>query len=363
MQRADSYGTIRLSKVQKHYGPIVAVSDVDLEVESGEFCVFVGPSGCGKSTLLRMIAGLEDITAGEIEIGGRMVNGIEPGDRGVAMVFQNYALYPHKTVFENMAFALRNERRPSHEINQRVRDAAEMLQIEPLLQRKPKALSGGQRQRVAIGRAIVRHPEVFLFDEPLSNLDAALRGQTRTELAALHRRLGVTIIFVTHDQTEAMTLGDRIVVLRAGRVEQIGAPLDLYNTPINTFVATFIGSPPMNLISVEATPTGNGAVLLRLPGGTELISTCPREAPLPTVLGVRPEHLALDHSGGPGAIKAEVELVEHLGIATVISVRTDAGPLRLQIAGQNPVRLGDRVAIVTAGPLHLFDENGQRCCA
>ena len=231
----------------------------------------------GSQLYFAMIAGLEDISSGEIEIGGRLVNGMEPGDRGVAMVFQNYALYPHKTVFENMAFALRNERRGSDEIERRVRDVANMLQLTSLLDRKPKALSGGQRQRVAIGRAIVRDPLVFLFDEPLSNLDAALRGQTRAELAALHKRLGATIIFVTHDQTEAMTLGDRIVVLRNGRVEQIGTPLDLYNYPLNTFVATFIGSPPMNLLPVEVSRRGADEVLMRLPGGGQIISKFPQE--------------------------------------------------------------------------------------
>jgi ABC-type sugar transport system ATPase subunit len=357
----QSSGTIRLSNVQKRYGTVQAISNVDLEVNSGEFCVFVGPSGCGKSTLLRMIAGLEEITGGEIEIGGRVVNGMEPGDRGVAMVFQNYALYPHKTVFENMAFALRNERRPAKEIDKRVRDVANMLQIAPLLGRKPKELSGGQRQRVAIGRAIVRDPEVFLFDEPLSNLDAALRGQTRAELAALHRRLGVTIIFVTHDQTEAMTLGNRIVVLRDGRVEQIGTPLDIYNMPLNTFVATFIGSPPMNLLPVKASRRGTNEIVMRYGSGAELASRCAPDANLPTVLGIRPEHLALGDPVTPGVIDASVELVEQLGVATIVTVQSDAGTLRLQLAGQQQLHPGERIAVVPAGPLHLFDIDGRRC--
>jgi ABC-type sugar transport system ATPase subunit len=358
---AGSGGTVRLIGVSKQFGQFAAIRGVDLDVRSGEFCVFVGPSGCGKSTLLRMIAGLEEVSAGDIEIGGRRVTQLEPGDRGVAMVFQNYALYPHKTVFENMAFALRNERRPNGEIKQRVHDVAEMLQIGQLLRRKPKQLSGGQRQRVAIGRAIVRNPEVFLFDEPMSNLDAALRGQTRAELAALHRRLGVTTVFVTHDQTEAMTLGDRIVVLRDGKIEQVGAPLDIYNAPCNTFVATFIGAPPMNLIPAEPLGRSADGIRVRLAGGVELTVPGATAAANPVLVGIRPEHLAPAPAGSAGAIAAEVELVEHLGATTIVSARSQAGQLCLQLAGQQPVRAGERIDVAPCGKLHPFDHNGLRC--
>src|SRR6478609_7835191 len=237
---------LKLQNIVKRFGQIEVIHGVSLQIEDGEFVVFVGPSGCGKTTLLRSIAGLEEATEGEVWIGGRQVNDIDPANRGVAMVFQTYALYPHMSVEENMGFGLRMAKRPKHEIKERVARAAEILQLTPYLKRRPKELSGGQRQRVAIGRAIVREPEIFLFDEPLSNLDAELRVQMRVELSRLHKRLGATMIYVTHDQTEAMTMADKIVVLRAGRVEQVGTPLDLYNEPANRFVAGFIGSPKMN---------------------------------------------------------------------------------------------------------------------
>src|SRR6218665_1652369 len=251
---------VRLTDIRKSYGSLEVIKGVNLEVSSGEFVVFVGPSGCGKSTLLRMIAGLEDITSGELTIGGTVMNDVDPSKRGIAMVFQSYALYPHMTVRENMGFALRFAGVAKDEVDRRVNEAARILELGPLMERKPKALSGGQRQRVAIGRAIVRNPDVFLFDEPLSNLDAELRVQTRVEIAKLHQTLGNTIVYVTHDQTEAMTLADRIVVLRAGLVEQIGTPVELYNDPDNEFVAGFIGSPRMNFM--QAKVSGDGSALL-----------------------------------------------------------------------------------------------------
>ncbi|MDC3109225.1 sn-glycerol-3-phosphate ABC transporter ATP-binding protein UgpC, partial [Alphaproteobacteria bacterium] len=271
---------------------------VDLDINSGEFIVFVGPSGCGKSTLLRMIAGLEDITEGEISIGGEVVNEIIAAERGVAMVFQSYALYPHMTVFNNMAFALKQAKTPVDEINRRVLEAAKILQIESLFERLPKQLSGGQRQRVAIGRAIVRNPKVFLFDEPLSNLDAALRVQTRIEIAKLHSQLTATMIYVTHDQVEAMTLADRIVVINQGVIEQVGTPIELYNSPKNQFVAEFIGSPKMNMINIH---NGEKFDLINLnpPGETSKI-------------GIRPEHLSLANSGSH-KLKGTVRHIENLG--------------------------------------------------
>ncbi|KDR91211.1 ABC transporter ATP-binding protein, partial [Agrobacterium tumefaciens] len=248
---------LSLNNVVKRYGALEVIHGANLEVKDGEFVVFVGPSGCGKSTLLRMIAGLEDISGGDIVIGGRTVSDADPADRGIAMVFQSYALYPHMTVAENLSFGLRMNGNPKADTQKRVNRAAEILQINELMQRRPKQLSGGQRQRVAIGRAIVREPQVFLFDEPLSNLDAELRVQMRVEISRLHKQLGTTMIYVTHDQTEAMTLADKIVVLRAGNIEQVGAPLDLYDDPANRFVAGFVGSPKMNFL--EATIVGSGA--------------------------------------------------------------------------------------------------------
>ena len=247
---------VRLTDIRKSFGALEIIKGVNLSIEDGEFTVFVGPSGCGKSTLLRMIAGLEDISSGKLEIGGALMNDVDPSKRGIAMVFQSYALYPHMTVRENMGFALRFAGQAKEEIDRRVAEAARILELDPLMDRKPKALSGGQRQRVAIGRAIVRHPDVFLFDEPLSNLDAELRVHMRVEIAKLHKTLKTTVIYVTHDQVEAMTLADKIVVLNAGRIEQVGAPMELYNRPANEFVAGFIGSPKMNFI--DAARLGDG---------------------------------------------------------------------------------------------------------
>jgi ABC-type sugar transport system ATPase subunit len=289
---------VNLKELKKNYDKTEVIHGVDLDIRSGEFIVFVGPSGCGKSTLLRMIAGLEDITEGEISIGGEVVNKIIAAERGVAMVFQSYALYPHMTVFDNMAFALKQAKRPKDEIQSRVLEAAKILQIENLFERLPKQLSGGQRQRVAIGRAIVRDPKVFLFDEPLSNLDAALRVQTRIEIAKLHNQLTATMIYVTHDQVEAMTLADRIVVINKGIIEQVGTPIELYKNPRNQFVAEFIGSPKMNIIDLV---NGQGSNMINV--------TLPSEA---LKLGIRPEHLRLA-SNGSTKIKGNVRHIENLG--------------------------------------------------
>ncbi len=306
-----------LKSLKKSFGAVEVIKGIDLEVKSGEFCVFVGPSGCGKSTLLRIIAGLEQATAGEIWIDGREVTGAEPSDRGIAMVFQSYALYPHLTVRENIGFGLSLARLPKDQIRARVDAAAAALQLGPLMDRKPKALSGGQRQRVAIGRAIVRDPKVFLFDEPLSNLDAALRAQMRIELTDLHRRLGATMIYVTHDQIEAMTMADKIVVLNAGRIEHVGTPMQLYNHPATPFVAGFIGSPKMNLFT----------------GETARALGC-------TTYGIRPEHLALSPTAGTW--QGKVRHIEHLGADTVIYLDVPSlGELVARVAGEMAADRGD----------------------
>ena len=289
---------VTLKNIRKNYDKIEVIHGVDLDINSGEFIVFVGPSGCGKSTLLRMIAGLEDITEGEISIGGEIVNKIIAAERGVAMVFQSYALYPHMTVFDNMAFALKQAKTPVDEIQRRVTEAAKILQIENLFERLPKQLSGGQRQRVAIGRAIVRDPKVFLFDEPLSNLDAALRVQTRIEIAKLHNQLTATMIYVTHDQVEAMTLADRIVVINQGIIEQVGTPVELYNSPTNQFVAEFIGSPKMNMINLQDIRSLNLKNL-----------NVPSEA---SKIGIRPEHISLANNDSH-KLRGTVRHIENLG--------------------------------------------------
>ena len=289
---------VTLKNIRKNYDKTEVIHGVDLDINSGEFIVFVGPSGCGKSTLLRMIAGLEDITEGEISIGGEIVNKIIAAERGVAMVFQSYALYPHMTVFDNMAFALKQAKTPVDEIQRRVTEAAKILQIENLFERLPKQLSGGQRQRVAIGRAIVRDPKVFLFDEPLSNLDAALRVQTRIEIAKLHNQLTATMIYVTHDQVEAMTLADRIVVINQGIIEQVGTPVELYNSPKNQFVAEFIGSPKMNMINLQDIRSLNLKNL-----------NVPSEA---SKIGIRPEHISLANNDSH-KLRGTVRHIENLG--------------------------------------------------
>ncbi len=331
---------VTLKQAIKRYGDVQVIHGIDLEIEDGEFCVFVGPSGCGKSTLLRMIAGLEETSAGEIHIGARDVTRLDPSDRGVAMVFQTYALYPHMTVGENMGFGLKMNGVPASEIKEKVAMASDILKLGPYLDRKPKALSGGQRQRVAIGRAIVRGPEVFLFDEPLSNLDAELRVEMRVEIARLHKDIGATMIYVTHDQVEAMTLADKIVVLRAGRIEQTGAPLELYRDPDNRFVAGFIGSPAMNFLDGKVVPGG-----VEVPG---LGRTVAVEAQLPAAgtavtLGVRPEHLEVRR--GEGALSAE--LSEALGGVSYLHLDTPTGErMIVEERGDDRASEGDTVDVI-----------------
>ncbi|MEF2071106.1 ABC transporter ATP-binding protein [Consotaella aegiceratis] len=351
---------LSLHNVKKRFGSVEVIHGVDLSVEPGEFCVFVGPSGCGKSTLLRMIAGLEQITEGEITIGGRRVNEVDPSRRGVAMVFQTYALYPHMTAEQNMGFGLRMNGMPKAEVAARVAKAAGILQIGELLARKPKQLSGGQRQRVAIGRAIVRDPDVFLFDEPLSNLDAELRVATRVEIAKLHSRLdGATMIYVTHDQVEAMTLASKIVVLRAGRVEQIGSPMELYHRPANLFVAGFIGSPKMNFFPVDVEQNGRRA-WCRLHNGTtvELAVDDGVRADTAATLGVRADQLALGDAG-TAPITGTVSVVERLGDAEFVYV-AGAGDKEIiaRFDGDVAVKVGSPIALDFKGRLHFFDEAG-----
>ncbi|MBP6901597.1 MAG: sn-glycerol-3-phosphate import ATP-binding protein UgpC [Burkholderiaceae bacterium] len=358
-------GAISLRKVEKTYGHGAkankVIHGVDVDIADGEFIVIVGPSGCGKSTLLRMVAGLEEITGGEIAIGGRVVNRLEPAERDIAMVFQNYALYPHMSVFDNMAYGLKIAKLPKPEIEQRVRKAARILELEALLERTPRQLSGGQRQRVAMGRAIVRQPAAFLFDEPLSNLDAKLRAQTRLEIQKLHRELGVTSLFVTHDQVEAMTLAQRMIVMNGGRVEQIGTPEAVYSRPATRFVASFIGSPPMNLLPGQA----QGQRFMAGQGGqgsqaSELVleALAPRDGAL--LLGVRPEHLAITPDG---AWTLPVENVEMLGAERLVYGRLGGEICTVRIDATLPApRPGDSVRIApAAGHVHWFDAgSGQR---
>jgi multiple sugar transport system ATP-binding protein len=348
--------SVRLTNIAKRYDDRQAViHGVDLDIADGELVVFVGPSGCGKSTLLRMIAGLEEISGGELHIGERLANHVPPAQRGLAMVFQSYALYPHMSVFENMAFALRLAGQKGAALNEAVERAAAILQITHLLQRKPKELSGGQRQRVAIGRAIVRKPEVFLFDEPLSNLDANLRVQMRVEISRLHQELGTTMIYVTHDQVEAMTLGQRIVILNAGRIEQVGTPWELYNHPANLFVAGFLGAPKMNFFKGEVASPHT----VRLAGGTELALAAAAPAGALVTVGVRAEHLAVGSAGG---IPAEVRHVEYLGDQSVVYCATPAGAdlvAARHAAGSAPPMPGTRITLA-ADPeaCHIFGQDG-----
>ena len=351
---------LKLNKVIKRFGEVQTIHGVDLDIKHGEFVVFVGPSGCGKSTLLRMIAGLETISDGEVIIDGLTVNDVSPSDRGIAMVFQSYALYPHMTVKENMSFGLRLAKKPKEEIELRVAEAARILKLEHLLDRLPKQLSGGQRQRVAIGRTIVRNPKVFLFDEPLSNLDAELRVQMRVEISKLHEQLGNTMVYVTHDQVEAMTMADKIVVLRDGRVEQVGAPLELYHNPVNQFVAGFIGSPRMNFLNAKVLQMDGSKATLELTGGEQFTMTLDRPVTVGDVLlmGIRPEHLEVDSTSDVN-IPLKVDVVEALGGSTFAYT---------QYAGE------DQVVVVTDGShiiprgktitasfklehVHLFDTN------
>ncbi len=353
--------TLTLRDLRKSYGPVEVIKGVNLDIADRELVVFVGPSGCGKSTLLRMVAGLEDITSGELRIDGKRVNEVGPADRGLAMVFQSYALYPHMTVRQNMGFALRLARVPKAERDRKVNEAARILQLEPYLERTPKDLSGGQRQRVAIGRAIVREPKVFLFDEPLSNLDAALRGQMRIELSRLHEELNATMIYVTHDQIEAMTMADKIVVLQAGRVEQVGSPLELYHHPANLFVAGFIGSPRMNLLPSQVVDAGASGTTVALPSGARIVVPASvgtaRQGDVVT-LGIRPEALRVDPDG---PIAGEVKLVERLGGLTLLHVTAEGDhQVTVQTEGGDPTRAREpvRLAVETAA-CHLFDKGGQ----
>ncbi len=353
--------TLTLRNLRKSYGPADVIKGIDLDVLEREFVVFVGPSGCGKSTLLRMIAGLEDITSGELQIDGKRVNDVGPADRGLAMVFQSYALYPHMTVRQNMGFALRLARVPKAERDRKVNEAARILQLEPYLERRPKDLSGGQRQRVAIGRSIVRDPKVFLFDEPLSNLDAALRGQMRMELLRLHEDLNATMVYVTHDQVEAMTMADKIVVLQAGLVEQVGSPLELYHHPANLFVAGFIGSPRMNLLPAQVTEVDRSGVTVTLPSGGRV--TVPTSAGTARqgdtiTLGVRPEGLHIDPAG---PIVGEVKLVERLGGLTLLHVTAEGGqPLTVQVEGSVSTRSHEPIHLsIDTAACHLFDKAGE----
>jgi multiple sugar transport system ATP-binding protein len=344
---------------------VTAVSDLNLEIGDGEFMVLVGPSGCGKTTSLRMIAGLEEITGGQISIGGTVVNDLPPRSRDIAMVFQDYALYPHKTVFENMAFGLRLRKRPEQEIRARVGEAADILQIDHLLQRRPRELSGGQRQRVAMGRAIVRKPKAFLFDEPLSNLDALLRAEMRVEIKKLHQQLGNTIVYVTHDQVEAMTLADRIVVLQAGKLVQYDTPDGIYNRPAAQFVAGFTGSPPMNFLPARI---GEGGRTVHLAGGVDLpvpasrASECAPHAGQDVTFGLRPEHITSARSGDANAVVVEgrVMLVEPLGSDTLALIRfgrgAGGGEMTGRFAPDAALRVGQAIPVSLAlDHLHLFD--------
>ncbi len=343
--------TIELKDVRKTYGGnIEAIKGVSLDIADGEMIVLVGPSGCGKSTLLRMVAGLESITGGDVTIAGKRVNALEPAERDIAMVFQNYALYPHMTVKQNLAYGLKNRGTPSDEIERRIAEAARALEIEPFLARKPRQLSGGQRQRVAMGRAIVRKPAAFLFDEPLSNLDAKLRVQMRVEIRRLQRSLATTSIYVTHDQMEAMTLADRLVVLNAGRIEQVGTPIELYEKPATTFVATFIGSPSMNLVKHGADSgwTRPGAAL---PSDVETI-------------GIRPEDIIVgDGSGDRGfGAKVQVMAVELVGAESYVhGSAEDGSSIVFRVPGRSAIAIGETVDLAAAPDrLHLFDRDGKR---
>ena len=346
---------VTLNRVVKRYGDVQVIHGVDLDIADGEFCVFVGPSGCGKSTLLRMVAGLEETSSGAIRIGSRDVTKADPAERGVAMVFQTYALYPHMTVAENMGFGLKMTGHPKADIDRKVAEASRILKLDDYLARKPKALSGGQRQRVAIGRAIVRGPEVFLFDEPLSNLDAELRVEMRVEIARLHREIGATMIYVTHDQVEAMTLADKIVVLRKGKVEQVGAPLELYHNPDNKFVAGFIGSPAMNFVAGKV--TGAGQVDSAALGGAVGVPMRLPDPGAPVTLGLRPQHILLT----PGTTH-RVDMTEALGGVSFLHVTAPSGEKLIIESREDPrVRPGDMVGI-SFDPAHVmaFDAKDER---
>lgn len=367
--------------IYKRYpGGVVAVSDFTMNIKDKEFIVFVGPSGCGKSTTLRMIAGLEEISEGELYIGDRLVNDVAPKDRDIAMVFQNYALYPHMTVFDNMAFGLKLRKVPKDEIKKLVEEAAKILDISHLLDRKPKALSGGQRQRVALGRAIVRDPQVFLLDEPLSNLDAKLRAQMRTELAKLHKKLGTTFIYVTHDQTEAMTMGDRIVVMKDGYIQQIDSPINLYESPCNKFVAGFIGSPQMNFVNAklimqdgkytvefgsdDSRSSSSRKFYVELPASLADDDALKFYVDKEVIMGIRPEHIHDEEmflsAAKTGIIEADVDVTEMLGAETYLYVNCEGVPLTARVSSRCTARPGDTIRLaIDANKIHLFDPNDE----
>ncbi len=355
--------TVVLNNLVKRYGDAVVVHGVSLTINAGEFVVLVGPSGCGKSTTLRMIAGLEEISGGELSINGRIVNEVAPKERDVAMVFQNYALYPHLSVAENIAFGLRIRKMPKDEIAKSIADAASILSLTELLERRPADLSGGQRQRVAMGRAIVRHPKVFLFDEPLSNLDAKLRTQMRAEIKRLHKRIAVTSIYVTHDQVEAMTLADRIVVMNAGKIEQIGRPMDLFMNPVNRFVASFIGSPPMNQLPAVI-ESADGAPVARLNDGSKVILPMLDElshaAGRKIVVGIRPEHVLLKPNGTlASAVACELDLVEPLGSEALLHATLAGSPFIVKTDTQGDVQTLDdvREVFLPTNRITIFDHD------
>jgi len=354
----EALAELNLRQLSKRFGPTEVIGNLSLDIPSGEFAVFLGPSGCGKSTLLRMIAGLEALSGGEIHLGGTRIDTMPPGDRGVAMVFQQYALYPHMTVRQNMAFGLRNIGTPGPDIVRKIADAAEMLEITPLLERRPAQLSGGQRQRVAIGRAIVKQPRAFLFDEPLSNLDATLRSRTRIELARLHQRMQSTMIFVTHDQVEAMTMATRIVVMNAGRIEQVGTPMQVYHRPSTRFVAGFVGTPAMNFLPVVPTDQQGGLVQVRLPDDSLVTTDVPQSA-LPAgalTLGVRAENI---HPGS--GIPARVDVIERLGERTLVYANLrDGSTVVYDEAGDVRLAIGDTVQLsINGANAHLFGADGR----
>jgi len=356
--------SVKLRKVVKRYGQVEVVHGIDLDIEEGEFVVLLGPSGCGKTTTLRMVAGLETISDGELEIAGRVVNDVAPKDRQIAMVFQNYALYPHMTVRQNMEFALKPQKLSAGEVEARIAEAARILGLEPLLQRKPSQLSGGQRQRVAMGRAMVRTPKVFLFDEPLSNLDAKLRTQVRLEIAKLHQRLGTTVLYVTHDQVEAMTLADKIVIMKDGYIEQVGSPEEVFTRPRNLFVATFIGSPAMNLVSTRVEAADGRPILVSgamrfAPPAALAAALKPAQA---VTVGVRPTDVRLVQGADADAYDAAVEVTEYLGNEALLNLKVDGHDLVAQVpAAQRPPQ--DRQAVrIAFDPhhLHVFDtQSGQ----
>ena len=364
--------SLSLKNIYKIYpGDVTAVSDFNLEIEDKEFIILVGPSGCGKSTTLRMVAGLEEISKGELYIGDRLVNDVPPKDRDIAMVFQNYALYPHMTVFRNMAFGLELRKVPKEEIKKKVEEAARVLDIEHLLDRRPKALSGGQRQRVALGRAIVRDPQVFLLDEPLSNLDAKLRAQMRTEIAKLHQRLGTTFIYVTHDQTEAMTMGDRICVMKDGFIQQVDTPTNLYNSPVNTFVAGFIGSPQMNFVDAKLDKNGS-KYSLSFGSETKCVVDLPESLSKPeqldayvgkeVVMGIRPENLHDEEmfisAANSGLFKCKVEVTEMMGAETFLYINFEDNDMTARVSPRATISAGDEITMaVDPNKVHLFDKD------